>query len=248
MNHLASWIVAAFVATAAIGVAVLGFTALTPFVLMHAPAMLAAMLFVRAAVLVLRGESFALQWQTRRVLAGAAGLWGPVLFLLAWTVLREFGVLDLNACMHSNSTNTQCVVLAWTDRQDEPLLADARIRVLAPDNTFGRAIDGELSDQWLVGSRAVHAEITIDGETPFAPWPLYKSTELQCTVRAVVQLHPASSSATGPVRCSSFELTVEGTYSSLGFASHRKHGAWIGQCIGKEIRDKLEKLLKHEPK
>jgi hypothetical protein len=171
-----------------------------------------------------------------------------VLLLLAWTVLREVGVLDVNACSHASSTNLHSSAQPWTDHADEPLLADQRIRVLAPDDAFGRAIDAELVDRWLHGLRAVHAEITVDAEAPFAPWPLYKSTGLRCTVRGVVQLHPASSSATGPVRCASFELVVEGTFSSLGFASHRKHCAWIGQCVGESIGRQLQELVQREPR
>jgi hypothetical protein len=247
MNHLALWIVAAIVATAAVGVATIGFAAPTPFVLLHAPAVLAAMLLARATVLVLRGESFALQWRNRRVMGGKTWLWGPALLLLAWTMLREAGVLDVNACLHENSTNTQCISQAWTDRQNEPLLEDQRIRVFAPDNAFGRAIDDELADRWIYGLRAAHAEITIEAETPFAPWPLYKSTGLHCTVRGMVQLHSASSGRTVPVRCSSFELTIDGTFTSLGFASQRKHRQWIGQCIGEATRQQLEKLVRSEP-
>jgi hypothetical protein len=231
MHRLTHWILAATAFAAAVAIAVTGPGWHCLLAALHVPAVLAAMLLTRAAMLVLRGRPFGLQIAGRTVLTGKAGLWLPALVLLCWTALRETGTIRARACAQIAQRNSSWSAGPWTDRTDQPLLTAPEIRVQAAAGAFGAAFARQIPDHWLGSDWRLGADITVTGDLPLRPWPLYKAAPLRMEVQAVMQLQP--SHGDGPVRCSHLRLEVDGEFRMLGFASQRDFHEWLGHEVGR---------------
>lgn len=245
MNRLSVWLLVAALFAFAVALAVAPPGWHTLLVALHVPAVLATLLLARAIWLVVKGRPLGLQVAGRTVLAGKEALWLPALVLLAWSSLREGGFVRARFCTQDSACNATWIAQPWVERTDQPLLAD-RVVVAAPDDALGAWVDGALPDHWLGGDWRLHAAITVDGRAPFVPWPLYKSATLRCMVRGVLQLHPTKGSA--PVRCSSFELEVDGGFTMAGFASQRDFHEWLGREIGQRLHKNIEGHLERAKK
>jgi hypothetical protein len=233
LHRLTHWILAAALFAVAVTAAVTepGWHCLLGA--LHVPAVLAAMLLARATALVLMKRPLGLQFAGRTVLAGKAALWLPAFVLLAWTALRESGAIRVRASAQSSNRSLSSLAEAWTERTDQPLLTAPEIRIQAPANVFGAAIDRQFADHWLSGDWRLCAEITVDGGVPMRPWPLYKTAMVRWEVQAVLQLQPLHGDA--PVRCSKVRVEVDGEFRMLGFASQRDFHEWLGHEVGRAV-------------
>jgi hypothetical protein len=238
VHKLSTWLLIALAFVAVVAVFTVGFHPAMGLALLHVPAVLAVLLLMRAAVLVMQDRSFALQWRGRSVLGGKLGLWLPALFVVGWTFLRETGALDANCSISHNDFRNGSVSLAWRDGAGEALLP-AGIAVKAPANAFGAGVDAALPDHWLLQEHRLAATVSVDGDAPFRPWPLWKSASLAYRVTVVLQLQPQRGS--GAVRTSSIAIDVEGTWTSLGFSSQRKYHQWMGGSVGELVRKTIGK-------
>lgn len=237
MHKLSSWLLLAVLLTAAVAWIVAGFHPGALFALLQVPAVLAALLLARAAVLVLQGRPFALQWRGRSVLGGKLGLWLPALFVVGWTFVRENGWFDANCCASRSDHRSGAVSQGWRDLTKEPLLPG--VVVNAPANAFGAGIHAALPDHWMIGDHRLAAAVTIPGDAPFRPWPLYKSAALGLRITVVLQMQPQRED--GVVRTSSIEFEVDGTWTTYGFSSQRHHHLWIGRTIGELLHKAIGK-------
>lgn len=241
MHRLTHWLLAATLFAVAVVAVVTGPGWHCLLALMHVPAVLATMLLIRAAVLVLLGRPFGLQFAGRTVLAGRAGLWLPALALLCWTALRELGSIRARACAQNSSRDLSWQGDPWHEVTDLPPSTSAEIQVRAPAGAFGTAFAAQFPDHWFSGDWRVAATITVDGEVPMQPWPLYKSATMRSQVVAGLQLRPTRGD--GPVRSSELRLELGGDFRMLGFASQRDFHEWLGHDLGRVTREAIDKHI-----
>ena len=243
MNRLSLWIALATMPIAVFAVYAVGFHWLALVGLLNVPPVLATMLLLRAGVQWWRGQPWALQCGNREILGGAAGFLTPLLFLLAWNVAREAGVLRTNLYTTSSQHTYTTMWHDWKERAAATLPA-AGTTVDAPQGEFGDGLRDALRMGWLGGDGLrLHASVATDYEPPSTPWPLWKSAAVACRFTMLLELQAPDPGM--PVRAAEVTLDVEGTWTMYGLASQRDYHHWLGKTLGNQVR---AAMFKHASK
>ena len=245
-DRLSFWIAAATVIVVAAAIALTGMLWTSALALIHVPMVLAVLLLGRVAWRALHGRPWALRAGSREVLAGVAGFAAPLLFLGAWTVAREIGVIGARLTATQSGTRRSTMTTAWHVDAEQPLLPDPGLVVHAPDGVLGETFTAGLQGRWPATGASLHGDVTLACDAPGAAWPLYKSAELTCKVTATLQLHPADRAM--PVRSSSLTMDVESTWTMMGLASRRDFQQWVGGELAQFVRTAIDDNVKKADK
>lgn len=246
INRLSYWVGIATALCLAAGVLVVGVGFVTLFALLHVPFVLALLLLLRAIVLRVRGESPALEWRGRPVLAGTAAIAVPAVFLVVWVVARETGVVKAELCSKVAQHSISSLWGQWEERVPERVIEASGLQVKAPDGVFGDAFRDALRGVWVAGDGSqLHGDVTIAYDPPFAGWPLYKTVELNSRVTALLQLHRADA---GQPRSSNVTMDIEGTWTAVGLTSHRDFRTWLGRELGGLVRKIVDERVRDATK
>jgi len=245
-DRLSFWIAAATVIVVAAAVAMTGLLWSSAIALIHVPMMLAVLLLGRASWRALHGRPWALRAGRRQVLAGVAGFAAPLLFLGAWTMARESGVIGARLTATQSGTNRTTMTTGWQVDAEQPLLPKAGLVVHAPDGVLGETFAAGLQGRWPAMLASLHGDVTLACDAPFAPWPLYKSAAFKCKVTATLQLHPVDQAK--PVRSASLTMDVDSTWTMLGLASRRDFQGWIGGELAQLVRKAIDEDVKKADK
>lgn len=242
-NRLSFWLAVAAAIPCALAIYITGFSPATLLAVLlgalQVPAMLATLLLGRAIWRALSNRSWALKVGPREVLGGASGFALPILFLVAWTVARESGVIGANMYYTSAGSNHTTVTNAWRSEAPEPSWPRSGLAVRAPAGVLGDAFAEQLRGEWTsADSSRLYGLVTLTCEPPFAGWPLYKQASMKCRIEARLQLRTdVGSDAT---RGSTIEMDVAGTWKMVGLASRRDYQSWLGRALGQDARKAID--------
>jgi hypothetical protein len=246
-DRLSFWIAVAAVIPCGLAVFITGFSPgillAVPLGALHVPAVLATLLLGRAMWRLLRKRSWALKLGDREVLGGIGGFAVPILFLVAWTVARESGVVGANTCRTSAGSTRTTVTNAWRSEAPESALPRSGLAVRAPAGALGDAFAGQLRGGWITADNSrLYGSVTLACEPPFAGWPLYKSATMKCRAEARLQLR--SDAAPDAARGSTIEMDVDGTWTMVGLASRRDFQEWLGRELGEDARKVIDEAVR----
>lgn len=233
-NRLSFWICASIALTALCTFLFVGLSWVMLAFVLQVPLVLAVLLLVRAIVLYMRGQPWALRIGSRDVLGGMSGFAAPVLFVLAMTVLRETGLMSVRLSFSQSGTNQTTMKNAWSDQQADASLSRSGLVVHAPAGPLGDAFAQQLHGEWLSNGRRLYGDVTFTCDPPFAGWPMLKSATVSAHVEARLQLRP-DAPAEG-ARGATIDMKIEHECSMFGIASRRNFHEQIGTVLGQAAR------------
>lgn len=234
-RSLVFWAVAAILLALGLGVLAIGPQPAVLLALLHAPALLAGMLLLRAIWLGIRGSSSELVWRGRPVLAGFATWLAPLGFLVLWTVLRETGWLDANLSWSQTKNSVMSTATAWSELPADAPPSEGRLVFDVAGGAFGQSFCQNLPEHWFVNSARVTGRISADYQPPAWCWPLWKHERLATVIRCELRFEPQD----GPVRVSTIEWQVDAQTTMSGSASRRTFHKHLGQLLGNQVSKTL---------
>lgn len=239
-NRLSFWIVVAVVfALTACGLLV-GPTLAALLGLLHVPMLLALLLLARAVVLRVRSVDAGLRVGDRTMLGGAAAIAAPLVFLVAWSALREVGVVDAELSLKRHNHNLSTATTPWTDGAPANVIPEVGLVVVVPEGVFGDAVRRQLRQTWVPRDGVLRGEVKVEGEVPSSWWPLRKSASVHFKVHVDLQVHRRD----GRVRSSAVDLEWKAECEALGITSNRAFQRWIGAELGDEVRQAIGNAVK----
>lgn len=230
-RSLVFWAVAAILLALGLGVLAIGPQPAVLLALLHAPALLAGMLLLRAIWLGIRGSSSELVWRGRPVLAGFAAWLAPLGFLVLWTVVRETGWLDANLSWSQTQSNVMSTASAWRELPDDAPPSDGRLVFDVAGGAFGQSFCQNLPEHLSVNSARITGRISVDYQPPAWCWPLWKHERLETVIRCELRSEPKE----GPVRVSTIQWQIDTQTTMSGSASRLTFHRHLGQLLGKEV-------------
>lgn len=250
-DRLTFWLLAATAFVAALSLLLVGLNPLMVLGLLHVPAVLMALLAMRAITCLAVGRSPALRVGSRRILDGWWSLLVPVLLLLAWTVGRETGSFSarISAASHEHRQN-----VSWTTGT-----ATAPGKVFVPDEIEHATQleivggDGVLHERFAaklagislgLADHDLHGRIELVATPPFALLPLCKWAQQSCQIKVALFTRRHD---TGH-RDASLQGTIDidGDWTMYGLTSQRDFHQYMGSTLGaatrKSVTEQLRKL------
>lgn len=239
-NRLSFWIVVSAVLAVAAAGFLVGPQPAALIGLIHVPMLLASLLLARAVVLYIRRRDAGIQVGGRTVLGGPWAVAVPLLFLVAWSALREAGLVDSQLALKRHSQNLTTMTQPWTDGASPRVISEQGLVVAAPEGVFGDALRAQLRHHWVTSEGAARGEVTVTGEVPSSWWPLRKRADVDFVVHVDLQMHGLS----GTVRSSAIDLHWRAECEALGITSNRNFQGWIGGELGQEVHDAIGDAVK----
>jgi hypothetical protein len=252
-DRLSFWLLLATVFVAAVTMAIVGFQRWAVVGLVHVPAVLLAMLALRAVVQMARQKSPALRVGGSRILPGWWALVVPAVLLAAWISVRETGLLSArltttsssdraNTRWHSNSTRVGEGLTGGTQPMPAAFEHAPQFEVVGGDSALHERFAAELQPvaQLLPGHRIV-GRIELQATPPFAALPLWKSASTASHATCELYLCELDSGACRATLKG--DVDVESDCTMWGFASQRDFHEYLGARFGEVTRKRIVEQL-----